>query len=216
MRKLLTLLAILALTAPVAFYGCGSGDTGPAGATGATGATGGTGATGATGGTGAAGASGAATITQKHGAAALAAEELAAAAKYMVDVNVTGATANAAGLVTVNFTVKNGATPVTTIPSVSAGIFKLAPKGGGFSYNRWVPYIWRSETVAGTQDAAGNVFDMPAGTVANQGSRESSGTGATNGTLVNNGGGSYTYTFKQNLATAARPDNVAIPGMSAP
>ena len=45
MRKLLTLLAILALTAPLAFYGCGSGDTGPAGATGATGATGAAGAT---------------------------------------------------------------------------------------------------------------------------------------------------------------------------
>ena len=40
MRKLLTLLAILVLTTPLAFYGCGSGDTGPAGATGATGATG--------------------------------------------------------------------------------------------------------------------------------------------------------------------------------
>lgn len=34
MRKLLTLLAILALTAPLAFYGCGSGDTGSAGAAG--------------------------------------------------------------------------------------------------------------------------------------------------------------------------------------
>ena len=211
MRKLLTLMAILALSAPVAFYGCGSGDTGPAGATGATGATGGTGATGATGGTGATGASGAATITERHGASALAAEELAAADKYMVDVAITGATASAAGLVVVNFTVKNGTTPVTTIPSVGAGIFKLSPAGGGLSYNKWVPYIWRSETVVGTQDAAGNVFNMPAGTKANQGSRESSGTGAANGTLVNNGGGSYTYTFKQNLTTAARPDNVVIP-----
>ena len=37
MRKLLTLLAILALTTPLVFYGCLSGDTGPAGATGSTG-----------------------------------------------------------------------------------------------------------------------------------------------------------------------------------
>ena len=126
--------------------------------------------------------------------------------------NVTGATADAAGVVTVNFTVKNGTTPVTTIPSVGAGIFKLAPAGGGLSYNRWVPYIWRTETVVGTQDAAGNPFPKPAGYTVNQGYRESSGTGAANGTLVNNGGGSYTYTFRKNLATATLPDNVTLVG----
>jgi hypothetical protein len=86
------------------------------------------------------------------GTAALAAEELAAANKYMVAVGITSATADAAGVVTVNFTVMNDTTPVTTVPSVGAGIFKLVPAGSGFSYNRWVPYIWRTEPVVGTQE----------------------------------------------------------------
>ncbi len=208
MRKLLTLLAILALTAPLAFYGCGSdGSDGAKGATGDTGPTGPPGPPGATGDTGATGASGAARITDKHGAAALAAEELALTPpKFPVNVNITSATADAAGVATVNFTVKKGDTSVTDIASVSAGIFKLAPKGGGFAYNRWVPYLWRTETVVGTQDSAGNTFPEPAGFTVNQGYRES------NGTLVNNGGGSYTYTYKKNLATATLPDNVTLIG----
>jgi hypothetical protein len=152
------------------------------------------------------GISGAATISDKHGGTALAAEELAAADKYLVDVTVTGATADAAGVVTVNFTVEKDGVAVTTIPSVNAGIFKLAPKGGGLSYNKWVPYIWQTQTVSGT------TYPMPDGTTVNQGYRERSGTGAANGTLVNNGGGSYTYTFKTNLATAALPGGGALIG----
>ncbi|MDH3242396.1 MAG: OmcA/MtrC family decaheme c-type cytochrome [Alphaproteobacteria bacterium] len=131
----------------------------------------------------------------------MAAKELADADKYMVDITITNAAADAAGVATVDFTVMNGTTPVTTISSISAGIFKLAPAGGEFSYNRWVPYLWRSETVEGTQDAEGNLFLMPDGTQVNQGYRESSSAG----TLVNNGGGSYTYTFGQNLTTATLP-----------
>ena len=214
MKKLVVLLAALTLTIPFLFCGC-SGDTGsagPAGATGATGAPGTPGSPGAGGDPGTPGLSGAAKISDKHGETALAAEELAAANKYLVDVTVTGATADAAGVVTVNFTVEKDGVAVTTVPSVGAGIFKLSPKSGAFSYNRWVPYLWRTETVVGTQDAAGNAFPMPAGNKVNQGYRESSGTGAANGTLVNNGGGSYTYTFKKNLATAALPDGGALIG----
>jgi OmcA/MtrC family decaheme c-type cytochrome len=141
----------------------------------------------------------------------LAADELATANKYMVDVNITGATADAAGVVTVNFTVNKRAeepadrTAVDTITSVNAGIFKLVPRGGGYSYNKWVPYIWRLETVTSALDNTGNPVIKPVGTTANQGYRENT------GTLVNNGGGSYTYTFKKNLTSAVRPaDNVAI------
>jgi hypothetical protein len=203
MRKLFTLLAVLTLAAPLLFYGC-SGDDG---ANGINGTNGTDGINGTDGTDGAPGAPGTARIADKHGEAALAAEELAAADKYMVDVAITGATADNAGLVTVDFTVRKSSdnTSVSTVPSVGAGIFKLAPAGGGLSYNKWVPYIWRSETV---EDAAGNAFVMPAGTTVNQGYRES---GATGGTLVNNGDGSYSYTFKKNLTAAARPDNVAIP-----
>jgi OmcA/MtrC family decaheme c-type cytochrome len=115
----------------------------------------------------------------------LASEELADANKYLVEVTVTGATADAAGLVTVNFTVMNGTIPVTGITAVSASISKLSPPGGGLSYNRWVPYIYRP------------------GRTVNAGYRESTTTTPIHGTLVNNGGGSYTYTFGTNLSTAA-------------
>ncbi len=146
------------------------------------------------------------------GAASIAAEELATANKYPVNIQITSATADAAGLAMVNFTVTNGTTPVTTIASVSAGIFKLAPSGGGVAFNKWVPYSWRTETVSGTTDAKGNAFVKPSGFKVNQGYRESSGTGAANGTLVNNGGGSYTYTFKKNLSTATLPDGTTLIG----
>ncbi len=205
MRKPRILLAALALIVPLLFYGC-SGSDGNQGPAGATGATGGSGTTGTP------GASGTVGVSTKHGESALAAEEMASAGKYMVTINITGASADAAGAATVNFTVMNGSTPVSTITSVSGGIFKLMPPANGYSYNKWVPYLWRAETVSGTQDTAGNPFVNPSGTVVYQGYRESSGTGASNGTLVNNGGGSYTYTFKKNLAAATLPDNVTLIG----
>ncbi|HLA26960.1 MAG TPA: OmcA/MtrC family decaheme c-type cytochrome [Syntrophales bacterium] len=145
-------------------------------------------------------------MADKHGAAVLSQTgEFANGNKSMANVAITSVTADAAGLATVSFTVKDSANaPVTTVASVSAGIFKLVPKGSGISYNKWVSYIWREETVSGS------TFPKPNGTKANQAYRESSGTGATNGTLVNNGGGSYTYTFKTNLASAKFPDGTAI------
>ena len=84
----------------------------------------------------------------------------------------------------VTFTVKNGSTPVTGLTAVSAGIFKLAPAGSGLSYNRWVPYIYRP------------------GRTVNAGYRENNTSTTPRGTLVENGGGSYTYTFGTNLSTA--------------
>ena len=203
-----SLAVMLALV--LALAGCSGGSDGAAGAPGAsvTGDTGPTGATGATGATG-----GDPRVAIFHGEPALLQTgEFAGGAKSMANVTITGATADAGGVVTVNFDVTASPTPVTTVASVSAAIFKLAPKGGGLSYNKWVPYIWRTETVSGTADAAGNPFVNPDGTVVNQGYRESSGTGAANGTLVNNGGGSYTYTFKKNLSTATMPDGTTLVG----
>src|SRR3989304_7173414 len=141
------------------------------------------GATGATGATGAAG--GAVLVADKHGEAALLQTgEFAGGNKSMAAVAITSATADASGVATVNFTVMDSANaPVATVASVSAGIFKLAPKGSGLSYNKWVSYIWREETVSGA------TFPQPDGPKVNQAYRESSGTGASNGTLVNNGGG---------------------------
>ena len=204
-----TMLAVL-LALVLALAGC-SGSDGAAGAPGAS-VIGPAGPTGPTGPTGATGPAGAVKIADLHGEAALLQTgEFTGGAKSMANVTITGATADASGVVTVNFDVTASPTPVTTVASVSAGIFKLAPKATGQSFNRWVPYIWRTETVSGTADASGNLFVNPDGTKVNQGYRESSGTGATNGTLVNNGGGSYTYTFKTNLAAATMPDGTAIP-----
>ena len=183
MRKLLTLLAVLTLAAPLMLYGC-SGDNG---STGATGAAGNTGPPGAPGTPGAPGAPGSASIADMHGLDIALAEELEGSAP--ANVVITGATADAAGLATVTFTIKDAnKSPVTgrgaVDNSASFGISSLAPKGGGFSYNKWVSYIWRAS-------------DNTAAAV-NQAYRERSRVGE----LVEGPAGTYTYTFKQNLGTA--------------
>ncbi|NJD62597.1 MAG: OmcA/MtrC family decaheme c-type cytochrome, partial [Deltaproteobacteria bacterium] len=129
-----------------------------------------------------------------HGEAALAAAELSEAGKYYCNITITGATADAAGVAAVTFTVKNGTAPVTGLTAVSAGIFKLEPKAGSLSYNRWVPYIYRP------------------GRTVNAGYRESTTSSPLHGTLVENGGGSYTYTFGTNLGKATYIDNVTLVG----
>lgn len=112
--------------------------------------------------------------------------------KYLANIAITSAIADASGVATVNFTVKDKANqPVTNLValtsgspsySVSAGIFKLAPAANGKSYNQWVPYIFRS------------------GRTVNAGYRENSTTAGAS--LVHNGNGAYTYTFGTNLSTA--------------
>ncbi len=190
MRRPVILLAVVALTTPLLFFGC-AGSDGSNGAPGAPGANGTPGTPGAPG-------TAAAAIDNIHGQAALAADILATENKFLVTVNITSATADASGVATVHFTVMNGATPVATgIDNISAGIFKLAPAGGGLTYNRWVPYIYRS------------------GRAVNAGYRENNYSSTPRGTLVNNGGGNYTYTFGTNLATATflwPIDNVSLVG----
>jgi hypothetical protein len=123
-------------------------------------------------------------IAQFHGQALVTALDEAQGApanpKFLAKLQVVGASVDPTGVASVVFTVKgkDGVTPFTTLTAPSAGIFKLAPAGNGRSFNRWVPYIYRS------------------GRTVNAGYRES------NGTFTNNGGGQYTYVFKTNLATA--------------
>ena len=50
--------------------------------------------------------------------------------------------------------------------------------------------------------AAPPTYPNPPGTTGLQGGSESSGTGATNGTLTNNGDGTYRYVFRKNLTAA--------------
>lgn len=175
------------------------GDTGPAGAAGPVGATGPIGGTGGTGDTGSDGKDGLGVeIANFHGTAKLLSSgEYETAGKFFATAAITGATADIDGLATVNFTVVDEiGDPVTDLTGANFNINKLVPADeagvGSEGYNRWVPYIYRM------QEVVGDTFPNPAGTVAYQGYRESA------GTFTNNGDGSYSYVFAQNLTTATQ------------
>jgi OmcA/MtrC family decaheme c-type cytochrome len=133
-------------------------------------------------------------ITDLHGVDYLQASGEYATGKYIADATITSATADAAGQVVVNFEVERGnGTPVLDVPSVTANIAKLVPipydaPQTGDRTSKWVPYLYRTETVSG------NSYPKPAGTQALQGYREG------NGTFVNHGDGTYTYTFSTNIS----------------
>jgi predicted CXXCH cytochrome family protein len=189
-----------------------AGEPGAPGATGATGATGETGATGAVGPTGEVGPSGATGATGEigptgttggnveignfHGGAALDGI-LVEQGVLPVAVAITGATASAAGQVTVDFTVHDGqGSAVTGVAGLRATIAQLAPPPTGEAATRWVPYIYRVQTVSGS--ATGD-WPNPDGTQAEQAWSEDQ------GTLVDHGDGSYTYTFATSLANVSTP-----------
>ena len=127
-KKISVIISFLAMVA-LALSGCSGGSDGAAGAPGATGPAGTTGPAGPSGAN--------AKIADFHGTAVVTAEDELQGApanpKFLANIAITGATADAAGLATVTFTVKkkDNATPVTGLTTVSAGIFKLAPKATG-------------------------------------------------------------------------------------
>ena len=136
-------------------------------------------------------------ITSLHGEDFLASSGEYAAGKYIANATITEATASPTGQVVVKFTVtRAGNAPVTNLTSISANIAKLVPIAyaaqppppAGDQSSKWVPYIYRTETVSGTS------FPRPNGSTALQAYRES------NGTLANLGNGQYTYTFATNIA----------------
>jgi len=206
---------ILAVVVALFFVlaGCGGGSDGSAGPAGATGATGATGTTGATGAE-----SGAARVADKHGVAVVTAEDELQGApanpKYLANIAITGVTATATAA-TVTFTLKNKAGVLVDIPSatsLSAGLFKLAPKdatgiAGGVSYNKWVSYKWTTAT-AGTPAAGAVAWPKPATYTVAVATRESvlnATTLLTNPLLVKNSTGNYTYTFALVPGTATMP-----------
>jgi predicted CXXCH cytochrome family protein len=132
-------------------------------------------------------------VADLHGMAhILSSGEYANGAKVLARAAITSATADPAGVVTVNFTVATQAgAPIVDVPAISANISKLVPAATGEASNHWVPYIWATETVPAT-----GTFPNPAGTTALQATRE------TNGTLTNHRDGSYTYVFSTNLTSA--------------
>ena len=202
-------LTMVLLAAFLALTGCGSdGSDGSNGSNGTNGTNGAPGAPGAAGGN--------VQIQNFHGAAFLDEELLVNDNKFIVDAKITSATADANGVVTVNFTVKKDGVLYPGATGFSFDIDKLVPApplSGNpttdeISWNQWVPYIYRKET-AGTHGAAPN--DWPAsqdGKKFNQASSES------NGTLTDHGDGSYTYVFSTNLTTARKA--VALDGVTEP
>ncbi len=140
-------------------------------------------------------------IRSGHGTAhLLSSGEYANGAKARVRAVITAATATPEGRVTVDFRVEDAnRNAVLNVPSITANIAKLLPATSAQGSNRWVPYIYRQQTVNGTGS-----WPAPAGTSAWQANREG------NGTFTNNRDGTYRYVFATNL-TAARMGTTAIP-----
>ncbi len=197
-----------------ALSGCGgSGDTGPAGPAGPTGATGSTGPAGPAGPTGPAGSTGAAggstmaigsnTLTN---AAAITANAEAWAA---MEPTVTVSSVTIASPPVVNFTVKDGfgrpvvglgnttksaTATVASLPNLAFALAKLVPGANG-SPSKWVSYI---------------VTTIPTTTAAAAPTRPST---DNTGTLVDNGDGSYKYTFYRDVTQVkAQIDAMTVTG----
>jgi OmcA/MtrC family decaheme c-type cytochrome len=178
-----------------ALSGCGgSGDAGPAGPAGPTGSTGATGPAGPAGPTGS---SGSAAVSVGSNALANASAVAANAAAWAVlepDVKVTSVTINNSAPV-VSFTVRDGfgnpvvglgntsktsTATVASLPNLAFSLAKLVPVNNG-SPSKWVSYI---------------VTTVPTTTAAAAPTRPST---DNTGTLVDNGDGSYKYTFYRDV-----------------
>jgi predicted CXXCH cytochrome family protein len=104
-------------------------------------------------------------------------------AKILVNATITRVTATLAGVVTVSFSLKDGAgNPYGQLNAISAAIAKLLPATDGRATTEWVSYINRSRTTG--------TFTVI------QGTREN------NGKLTNLGDGTYTYVFATDLTKA--------------
>lgn len=198
-KKIFTVL-ILLVVAMLALSGC-SGNDGSNGATGDTGATGTTGATGATG-------KDAATSV-----AALSTTDLTALAFSQTDSKVTGVTissppvvkftlkdAAGRGITGLGFTSKNSTATVAGLTNIQFILAKLVPGTNG-SPSRWVNY---GVTTVPTTTAPTVVPRLPATD--------------SNGTLKDNGDGTYEYTFYRDItkvkdvvaaATVTAPNDIA-------
>jgi predicted CXXCH cytochrome family protein len=204
------ILAAILITSLLAVGGCEDGDdggpgpSGPAGTDGAAGAPGADGTDGTDGTDGEDGAdgedgiSGAAEIGDFHGTAMLLSSgEFKEAGKYFATATITSASADENGVATVNFTVadENG-DPAPGITGMNFNIVQLQPPSGGQSFNKWVPYIYRAQEVTASSGQSWPIENN--GNIEYQGYREN------NGTFTDNGNGSYSYVFAQNLSDASQ------------
>ena len=134
-------------------------------------------------------------VTSFHGAEYLR-SSLDRAGKHFVTIHIADATATASGQVTVDFRVEDRAgAPVAGITDAHFNIAKLSLPREGEAFDRWVPYIYRLQTVT---DAAGSDWPNPSGTAAYQADREA----AAHGNLIDFGDGRYRYEFRTNLTSA--------------
>ena len=197
-QKAWRLLAMALFATTLTLSGC-SGDDGSDGVDGVDGANGVDGVDGAPGPAGPPGPAGKdgsnVAVTTFHGAEMLLSTgDFAEAGKEFVTATVTGATADADGVVTVNFAVEDEAgDPVVGATGVSFSIAKLEQPASGESFYKWVSYIYRTESPG--------VGDWPnsGGADVEQAYRES------NGTLTDNADGSYSYVFATNIANVVTP-----------
>jgi len=121
--------------------------------------------------------------------------EYADGAKFLADLQVTGATAAEDGTVTVTFTVADSdGNPYTGLTSASANIAALHPGTTEVASSYWESYSWQEADVTTDGD-----WPEPIGTAADQAYKES------DGTLTDNGDGSYSYLYSTNLSDVTMP-----------
>lgn len=132
-----------------------------------------------------------------HGREALLEQAFSESGKFPAVMTITSAKADTSGVVTVDFALADqDGVAVIGATGVTASIAKLTPPVAGELNSRWVPYIYRAQTVSGS--AAGD-WPNPDGTAADQGYREN------NGALTDHGDGTYTYVYATLLAEAKTP-----------
>lgn len=137
-------------------------------------------------------------ILNFHGTDTLLEKDFEESGKYFVTATITSAIANPIGIVMVDFKVEDDdGEPVVGVTGVDFNIVKLVPAAGGESFNKWVPYIYRSQVVSGSDEGD---WPNPDGTAADQGYRESG------GIFIDWGNGSYLYIFETNLMFAVTPN----------
>ncbi len=211
LRGWLGLAAVGLVVAALAGCGGGSGDTGAAGPGGPAGPTGPTGPAGPIGTPGAAGSSGSSVSVGSNAStnASVVAANAAAWAALETTVDVTGVTIASPPVVTFKVTdaagrpvlglgntSKSSTATVASLPNLAFSIAKLVPGAAG-SPSKWVSYI---------------VTTVPTTTAAAAPTRPST---DNTGTLVDNGDGSYKYTFYRDITTIKKQVD-DMPAVSAP
>ena len=132
-----------------------------------------------------------------HGTDAMLSSGDFAEGKFYAEMTIDGATADASGLVNVDFTVLDEeGLAVVGITSINATVAKLEPPAPDEAFNRWVSYIYRVQEVTGSDEGD---WPNPDGTTAEQAYRESS------GTLTDHGDGTYTYAYATDISSVVTP-----------